>query len=67
MPSDNFCNGCTHLKGEYKGIHAIYVVHCARLGFNISGTLERLDKCKCDNLKEVSHDQEKDQSGISQG
>lgn len=43
------CVGCIHLKGGQR-------IHCEKTGLCISGTLERSDKCKKDNLKEEMHE-----------
>jgi hypothetical protein len=58
MSTDDFCNGCGSLKGNYQGVRRSYVIFCSKTGLNLPGTLERQDKCKRDNLKEVSHAQE---------
>ena len=69
MSTNDFCNGCTYLKGSYQGVRAAYVIYCAKTGLNLTGTLERLDKCKRDNLKslEVSHAQENSADRPSSG
>jgi hypothetical protein len=60
MSTNDFCNGCGNLKGSYQGVRRSYVIFCSKTGLNLSGTLERQDKCKRDNLKslEVSHAKE---------
>ena len=40
------CVECIHLKGGQR-------IYCEKTGLCISGTLERSDKCKKDNLKEA--------------
>ena len=46
---DVLCSECKSLKFDSWRS----TCYCNKIGINISGTLERLEKCKKENLKEV--------------
>jgi hypothetical protein len=47
------CAGCIFLKGIWWGTKPSHQCYCEKSGgLNISGTLERLDKCVKENWKE---------------
>lgn len=48
---DITCGGCRHIK---RGKPA----YCEKYGYNLSGTLERLEVCKTEDGKELAEDQE---------
>jgi hypothetical protein len=45
------CAGCSLLKQDQSGIRPHGVIYCEKSGLNISGTLERSEKCKRENWK----------------
>jgi hypothetical protein len=48
---NELCNGCLFLK--YKRRFTNGAIYCEKTGLIVPGTLERSEKCKAQNLKEV--------------
>jgi hypothetical protein len=51
MIDDMFCYGCVSLKINKLNNN----IYCQKSGINLSGTLERQDKCKKENQKQIEN------------